>query len=192
MLEKKILRKKYILVRQHLSQETKNKESQGLVKQLLKTSFYQKAQYIAVYIATKNEISLQPIIQECWKDKKKTYLPTIQNSHLLFVEYSQQTSLIKNKYNILEPQQSSSIKTSMLDLVLMPLVTIDKHGNRLGMGQGFYDKTFHFLNNKPRPKKPFLIGVSYESQNHPAIPNTPLDIPCNAILTHKTFYRCLP
>ena len=55
------------------------------------------------------------------------------------------------------------IKNWDLDLALIPLVAIDRHGNRLGMGKGYYDRTFAYRLDK-KNSQPFLLGLAYNFQ----------------------------
>lgn len=58
--------------------------------------------------------------------------------HILFDhEY---TILKKNKFNIPEPVYGRVVDESSLDVVLVPLLAVDKNGNRVGYGGGFYDR----------------------------------------------------
>ena len=68
----------------------------------------------------------------------------------------------------------------------MPLVGFDRLGNRLGMGGGFYDRTFAFTakNSSPSPK---LIGLAYSFQELQAIKPQPWDIPVSGIVTEKEY-----
>ena len=175
-----------------LNNNTRQLEQTGITQQFTQLPLYQEAEHIAVYLATPNELNLHDIIQHCWRQQKKLYLPVIHQSQLHFYPYRPNTSLIKNQYNIFEPETNTpSLDSKQLDLVLMPLVAFDTHGHRLGMGKGFYDKTFHYLNQNPRPSTPFLLGISYECQQCSKLSINQFDITCNAILTYKKFYRCL-
>lgn len=60
--------------------------------------------------------------------------------------------LQKNIFNILEPQKSV-LHSGDIDLVLVPLLAIDKHGYRVGYGKGFYDR---FL----QERKTIKMGVA--------------------------------
>jgi 5-formyltetrahydrofolate cyclo-ligase len=60
-----------------------------------------------------------------------------------------------NEWGIQEPKQGIPTETDKIDVVLIPLLAYDKHGNRVGYGKGFYDK---FLAScKPSCRK---IGLS--------------------------------
>ena len=60
------------------------------------------------------------------------------------------------------------------DLVLVPLVGIDRHGTRLGQGKGHYDRVLATL----RERGALLIGVGWPVQMLDAvIPADPWDVP---------------
>ena len=80
-----------------------------------------------------------------------------------------------NCYNIIEPklEPDKTIAPWLLDIVLMPLVACDKNGERLGMGGGYYDRTFAFKNMSEKfvddpfclqSDGPVLIGCGYDFQ----------------------------
>ena len=64
----------------------------------------------------------------------------------------------------------------------MPLVGFDKTGNRLGMGKGYYDRTF--AENSPFFRRPRLIGLAHSIQEATLIPNL-WDVPLDAVFTEK-------
>ncbi|RZK80867.1 MAG: 5-formyltetrahydrofolate cyclo-ligase [Pedobacter sp.] len=74
-------------------------------------------------------------------------------------EYTGKQSLVKNLYNILEPEKGT-LHTGDVDLVLVPLLGFDRRGYRVGYGKGFYDR---FL----APIKTKKIGLSlFDSTDH--------------------------
>ena len=83
-----------------------------------------------------------------------------------------------------EPQfdKRLCIKASLLNLVFLPLVGFDREGNRIGMGKGYYDKTFSAkVQSFHAPK---LVGLAHSIQETGILPN-PWDIPLDAIFTEK-------
>jgi 5-formyltetrahydrofolate cyclo-ligase len=50
------------------------------------------------------------------------------------------TVFTKKELNIFEPGQGKVITPRELDLVIVPLLAIDRKGYRVGYGKGFYDK----------------------------------------------------
>ena len=67
----------------------------------------------------------------------------------------------------------------------MPLVGFDAQRNRLGMGGGFYDRTFAFRNNK---NNPYLIALAYEWQHLPKLSKEAWDITPDLIITEKAVF----
>lgn len=82
---------------------------------------------------------------------------------LKFIKISQYTlknnRLITHKLGMQQPAYGNMISAKQLDLLFMPLVALDKKGNRMGMGGGFYDKTLAKCKNKP-----VKIGWAYNFQ----------------------------
>ncbi|QPH37985.1 5-formyltetrahydrofolate cyclo-ligase [Pedobacter endophyticus] len=60
-------------------------------------------------------------------------------------EYLGINDLQKNLYNILEPQKGN-LHSGEVDMVLIPLLSFDKQGYRVGYGKGFYDRFLQNLN----------------------------------------------
>ncbi|MEQ3639487.1 MAG: 5-formyltetrahydrofolate cyclo-ligase [Alteromonas sp.] len=105
--------------------------------------------------------------------------------HLLFLKYGPHTTLVKNKYNIDEPELAcpNVIPTSTIDAILMPLVGFDNKGNRLGMGGGYYDRTLAFT--RFTQQSPILIGIAHDEQEVDTLPYASWDIPLDVIVTPK-------
>jgi 5-formyltetrahydrofolate cyclo-ligase len=76
-----------------------------------------------------------------------------------------------------------------LDLVFVPLVAFDKEGHRLGMGGGYYDRTFAFKTKHSHLKGPKLIGLAHDFQLQSQLPVMPWDIPLNAVITEAAIYN---
>ena len=90
------------------------------------------------------------------------------------------SELRPGRYGVLEPPaQAAVIRPEEGDLVLVPGVAFDRAGNRLGRGQGFYDRAFPA--SAPRP--PLLIGVAYQIQLVDAVPHAETDRRVDAVVT---------
>ena len=61
-------------------------------------------------------------------------------------------------------------------------------GTRLGMGGGFYDRSFAFLRDPDKSgQRPRLVGLAYEFQQVEALVRQPWDVPLDAAATEKTW-----
>ena len=62
-------------------------------------------------------------------------------------------------------------------------------GHRVGMGGGYYDRSFAFLQQRHHWRKPRMLGIAYEFQKQPAIRPNAWDVPLDAIATEACVYR---
>ena len=145
---------------------------------LCNSAVFQNSQHIACYYPLNNEFDCLPIIQAIWEKHKHCYLPVLSDNLLCFKRYQATTRLQTNRYNIPEPVSEESIAVERLNLVIVPLVGFDTRGNRLGMGAGYYDRTFQALDC-------YLLGLAYAAQQAPDLPVDPWDVRLHAVLTEK-------
>ncbi|MCV2403894.1 5-formyltetrahydrofolate cyclo-ligase [Marinomonas sp. C2222] len=139
---------------------------------------------VALYLANDGEICPQYLCEFFWQSKIQTYLPVIDNQELKFAVYTESSQWQSNQYGIKEPVATEYLSPHDLDLVFLPLVGFDKQGGRLGMGGGFYDRTFA---NKKVHEEPLLIGLAHNCQQVDELPIESWDVPLQAILTPSSF-----
>lgn len=186
----KQLRQHVITARQALTAPQCLAAATKISTQLFNLAIFQKSEKIACYLSFKNEVNTRNIVEKIWQLEKSCYLPIItQDKNLRYAPYRQTTLLKKNKYSLLEPKFGNHlIEASSLDLIITPLVAFDESGTRIGWGHGHYDRCFHFLQNKVRPDKPYLLGIAYELQKQNHLTRESWDIPLDAIITESTIY----
>lgn len=143
---------------------------------------------IAIYFANNGEIDPIVIQKDILANEKHCYSPCVNNNQLIFQQIFNNTKFCKNKYNILEPklEPNYQINPLDLDLVLTPLVAYDKFGNRIGMGKGYYDKSFM---GKQKHKKPILIGLAYSWQQAPQIDIDEFDIKLDYVINENEIIK---
>jgi 5-formyltetrahydrofolate cyclo-ligase len=157
-------------------------------KQLLVSNpLFQTSQHIACYFSQNDEFDCEAIIQEIWRAGKICYLPVLSSNHLEFVVYHSDQPLQLNRYHILEPESGERLAVEKLDLVIVPLVAFDALGHRVGMGGGYYDRTFAFKRERAADK-PFLLGLGYELQKVAAVPNNSWDVVLDGVLTEENLF----
>ncbi len=152
------------------------------------------SRHIAVYLPSDGEIDPQPLMQYLWSLGKTLYLPILvplSGQRLWFSSYSPGDRLVLNRFGIPEPERThhQRIRPTALDLVLTPLVGFDDTGHRLGMGGGYYDRTFGFLNKRTRWRKPRLMGLAYELQRCQTLTRASWDVDLDAVATELAVYH---
>lgn len=195
--ERKKIRRLMRERRHDLDHEGMRHASEQLCRRLFALPRLHRVRNLAAYLAVKNEIPLDPVIETAWSLNIPVYLPCLRGEHLEFRRYTPDTSLRRNRFGIPEPEivQGARINARFLDTVLTPLLAFDDAGGRLGTGGGFYDRSFEFLRERNYWKRPTLIGVAYEFQRMPSLPLAPWDIPLQAVVTDiatRTFHDRSP
>jgi 5-formyltetrahydrofolate cyclo-ligase len=72
-------------------------------------------------------------------------------------------------------------------LVFVPWAALDRAGNRIGYGAGFYDRTLRQL----RAMKPVCaVGVAYAAQEFHGSPNESHDGSLDYVLTERELIVC--
>ncbi len=163
--------------------------AQQLVQQFLGLPELPQSQHIAIYLHNDGEIATTPLIQALWQLGKSLYLPVLHPvvpGYLLFQRYEIDTPLLLNQYQILEPALAchQTVPLAELDLILTPLVAFDKTGQRIGMGGGYYDRTF---GNNPSAQQR-MIGLAHNCQLIESIPTEAWDVPLPKVITPQAVH----
>lgn len=180
--------------RRALSERERLQRAEALRRQLARQTAFRTATRIAAYLPHDGEVETRALIELCWSMGKQVYLPVLVpfvHNRLWFARYLPDTRLVCNRFGIAEPEivHRQRVAVHALDLVLAPLVGFDRRGNRLGMGGGFYDRSFAFLRTRKHWRKPQLVGLAYDFQQLPALPPQPWDVPLAAVVTDTGWYQ---
>ena len=150
-----------------------------------------RARRIAAYLAVNGEIDCTGLIRTAWNRGREVYLPVLHGEALFFRRYYHNTLLAPNRFDILEPSEEPLLRATALDVVIAPLVAFDQVGNRLGMGGGYYDRTFNFLRYRKSWRHPRLIGFAFDMQGVNSLPAQSWDVPLDAVVTESSKYEFL-
>ncbi len=123
------------------------------------------------------QLRLSPTLTYC--------LPVLSGQHLLFAPWRPGDPLVTNRFGIPEPdvQSSDCIEAAAIAMAVVPVVGFDRTGNRLGMGGGWYDRSFAFRNSQPAP--PWLVGAAFAIQELGALTARPWDVGLDAVCTES-------
>lgn len=190
------LRKHLRRKRRSLSFEQQQRASEQLALNLLKHPDLHRARHIGIYLANDGEIDSHLYIDLARRKGIHFYLPILHPVYpgkLVFSPYFDGIRLSANRFGIPEPPFPRSRRRPAwaLDAVLFPLVGFDENGGRLGMGGGFYDRTFAFSRIRPG-MAPKLIGLAHDFQKVRELPIEPWDVPLHGVVTDKRRYRFKP
>jgi 5-formyltetrahydrofolate cyclo-ligase len=154
---------------------------------------FDHAGYVAGYWAIGGEVPLH-LLQLRLFPGQSWCLPVLGDvvpGPLAFAPWRQGDPLVTNRYGIPEPDVAPASRLAARDLhvVLAPLVAFDDRGHRLGMGAGYYDRSFRARAPGAPLRPPLFVGVAYEFQRVAALEPQPWDVPLDAVLTERGLQR---
>jgi 5-formyltetrahydrofolate cyclo-ligase len=184
-----LLRREIRHARRALTPKARAHCSHKIIANLSSCHLLWSAQNIACFWPNDGEVDLTDLFEELWHRGKQVLLPVIDGQALWFAPYEPGTRLVSNQFGIPEPalKRQQACPKLAIDLVLMPLVAFDSHGHRLGMGGGFYDRTFAYLRHRKRLLRPRLIGAAFTFQQREQLPANAWDIPLNGVVTEDGY-----
>ena len=173
--------------RRTLAPSERRLAGERLAASLVGSSLFRRSRHIAAYLANDGEPDLSSTVRRAHGMRKHVYLPALHRQRLWFFPYREDTPLAPNRFAILEPALHPRMRyaPNVLDLVLMPLVAFDLCGHRIGMGGGYYDRTFAYLLRRAEWRRPKLIGIAYDFQQTESIEPKHWDVPLDGVATEK-------
>ncbi len=171
--------------RNELSPAQQQLAAESVLQILLNSGYLDRFRDIGIYLAYDGEIGTEHIIEHLQCHNTRCYLPILSpDKRLQFARYLPNQKMRNNQFGIAEPIGHQDHREPWeLDLVLLPLVGFDRQGGRLGMGGGFYDRSFSFIKTQSAMSRPLLIGLAHHCQEVDKIAMNDWDIPIDKIAT---------
>lgn len=178
------LRILYKSVRNSISDHEKSNFDGRIFTQFINSALYKNSKSLLIYISVGTEADTLNIIDYALKDGKSVAVPLCIKKEMHFCRINSFDSLIEGKYGI------PTVKSEKCDLIndfdgaicVVPALSFDAYGNRLGYGGGYYDR---FLSGKTIP----TVGLCHERCIHSALPAEEHDIKVKYILTENSIKK---
>ncbi|MBC6428999.1 MAG: 5-formyltetrahydrofolate cyclo-ligase [Cellvibrionales bacterium] len=177
-----------------LSAAAQGRAAVGLLGQFRNLPGLAQVGCCALYLARDGEIDPAPIADYLWRRQVRLALPVVGSEAgggLSFKPFCRAGRLVKNRLGLDEPDTAATVDLAALDLVLLPVVGFDRYGNRLGMGGGYYDRTFAYKIQHPE-RAPQLIGLAHSFQQVDELAADPWDVPLAGVLTECGYIAARP
>ena len=183
--EKEVKRKEYNLIRCSTPSQT-HKEIKSSVKIALKILLKEiniTKKYIGIYWPLKGETDIRFLK---YSDGHNVALPSSSIQHGINYHEWTNKQLKPDLNNIPAPLQEMPLDPKDLSLLLVPAISIDCEGYRLGYGGGYFDRL--------REKKTWNTIPSFVIINHSCISKKPLprdswDIPFNGWISENGLHQ---
>jgi 5-formyltetrahydrofolate cyclo-ligase len=176
---KAALRRRFRESRRSLSREQKDQFNKKASAHLLTFLSLFPGRNLAAYWPTAYELDLRQALEPL-ANKWSIFLPRVNGLEMQFHAWSPEDKLLANSLGILEPPAHSPLcPPQNLEIVLVPLIAIDREGMRLGQGGGYYDR---FLPHT----QGLTIGCGYSCQlSSEPLPHEPHDHQLAYFLSEK-------
>ncbi len=180
-------------LRQQIREKQKNltkdyikQANQGMLTRFLMYPVFQQVDSIFTYVSTESEPDTSTILETAWQMGKLVAVPRCLPGSEHLMEAVQVTSwedLEPGRYGILEPKQDLPvIDAYKLALGVIPCVSADRFGHRLGHGAGYYDR---FLAGQGMYK----YCLCFEALMSEEVPVDQFDLPMDRIFTEDRIYN---
>ena len=142
-LSKKQLRAHYRAARADMLPEQRDVQTREICAHILQSPVYRAASCVLLYAATEGEIDLSCVAADAWERGKVVAYPRCLDKagNMAFFAVESPEQLEKGSFGIWEPRLDCPLWQPADDaLCIVPALAVDKEGNRLGYGRGYYDR----------------------------------------------------
>lgn len=163
---------------------TRLDDEEAIAARLLALPAVKHAQVFGVYHATGSEASLAKTVDALRGLEQMpviAYPLVVSSEAMVFARFSagEDLRLLDNPKKLhTDIDHERVIRPEEIDVMLVPGVAFDEHGNRLGQGGGYYDRYLTHL----RPDA-LTIGIAFDEQIVEEVPHHPHDRSVGYVVT---------
>ena len=180
-IEKKRLRAHFLEIRRALSPEQKQAMDRALCETVAALPEFRACRQLLCYAPTRGEIDLLSLARQALLLGKKVAFPIShpEDCTLTFHVIESLDELRVGTYGILEPPTNApEIENTPDTLCLVPALSFDREGYRLGYGKGYYDRYLPHLQG-------VSVGLVYSDCLSERLPRNGTDRRVHRIFTEK-------
>ena len=178
--EKDLLRKQLASEIEALPEDYITASDEGIFKQIIEMPAFQKAQVIFAYYSLGREPDTVRILEYALGQGKMVTLPVCFKGGVMEARVVLSLNELKETHiGLLEPLDSKQvILPEDLDFIIVPALTFDKDGYRMGKGGGYYDRYLSRTNA-------FKVGVGRQRLIRETLPREAHDVSVDCVVTEK-------
>lgn len=182
MDSKRILRENKKKVRDSIPDFLRKQYDRQITKRILENPFYKDTKILYCYVNFRSEVSTQEILRAALAEGKIAAVPKVEHGQMQFYKIRENSSWYFGAYGILEPESEETIAEP--GFMLLPGLSFDLQGRRLGYGGGYYDR---YLAAHPMNYK---MAICYSSQLTNNVPVDACDQKVDGIITELQWLTC--
>jgi 5-formyltetrahydrofolate cyclo-ligase len=190
---KAALRKQLRAARRALSAAEHRRHSTRAALGVTHLAAFAAGKRIAVYLPFDRETDTASLIVAARRRGLRVYVPVIvdkRHARIRFYPLGARTRV--GTFGIAVPHRRGvPVPARWLNLIVVPLVGIDRQGRRLGMGGGYYDRALQFRRLRHAWPGPHLVGLAFDCQQTAASFAEHWDVRLNSLATESGVQRFL-
>lgn len=176
-MDKKELRKQVRIMKRQFSAAQLKQMSAEVIRKLLSEPEVKRSEVILMYYSLNDEVDTHGVIDTLVSEGKTVLLPVVTaDTEMELRKYTGKDDLRGGFFDIMEPVGEVFRDYGKIDVAVIPGMSFDLQGNRLGRGKGYYDR---FL---PKIPNAYKIGLCFPFQKFPAIPIDKYDIKMDVVI----------
>ena len=167
-----------------LGAKYKAESSAAICRHVLAMPEYRDAETVFCFVGRQHEIDTMPLLRQIHADGKRLCVPLcVEKGIMELRQISAIEDLIPGSYGIQEPPADAlTVSVDDVDLSIIPCLTCDHGGRRLGFGGGYYDR---FLG----AYRSAAVLVCRERLIREELPVEPHDMPVPWVITERGLYE---
>lgn len=174
---KKELRQEIRSRKRQFTEQQLRELSLSVLSHLLSHPRIKAAKTILFYYSLPDEVYTHDAVDLLISEGKRVLLPVVLPDYGMELrEYHGPADMQEDQYHILEPVGKPFKDLDKIDVAVVPGMSFDAAGNRLGRGKGYYDR---FLSRVPGLYK---IGVCFPFQKASEVPADANDIKMDEVI----------
>lgn len=172
-------RKKFIKIRSEISIPNRIKKSEVITSKLIKLIDEGSYDVILLYAPLKDEVNISGVFNHFYD--KDRFFPRVNGDTMEFYKVDALTNLEKGNFNVSEPKkecEAIQYDRSKKYICVMPGVSYDERGYRIGYGKGYYDKYLASVESA----NIYKVGVCFEDCKSDGIETEESDIKADTVI----------
>ncbi|MER8629196.1 5-formyltetrahydrofolate cyclo-ligase [Mesorhizobium opportunistum] len=146
-------------------------------------------QIVSGFWPMRSEVDVRPLMFALREKGARLCLPAIlDRTTIVFRELVRGAPMVEMGFGTVGPHHEAEVLDP--SVMLVPLAAFDARGHRIGYGAGYYDRAIARLVDKGNA--PRLIGIAFDCQEVPQVPDERHDIIIPEILTETGLRRFTP
>jgi 5-formyltetrahydrofolate cyclo-ligase len=186
MMDKITLRGVLMQKRAEFSREERKGMDRDIAAGIIDSPLFKNASMLLIYAPLESEINLLPLAHVARKRGLAIAFPRCdkETNTMQFYILPEGQKLTPGAYGIPEPPEDAEVCIpDERALCIVPALSYDLSGNRIGYGKGYYDR---YLATFPGVK----IGATYAAMLLKSVPTEAHDLPVDWLFTERGAYHC--